>query len=554
MATRTRPPIDPATSPRQVLEGRVVTMNTRFKVLARGRLYMENGALVAVLDAQAPAPAGFEDTKVIDTGATLYPGLIDLHNHMPYNVLPMWQVPRKFGNRGQWASHPDYRTLVTGPMQTLAATDSLLASICRYVEAKSLLGGTTTGQGITLASAAGIRRYFKGVVRNVEATDDEALPEVSTRVPDVAARDAQAFFTRLKKERTCYLLHLSEGRDKTAHRAFEALRLSPDEWAITPALCGIHAAALEAADFEVMAQRGGAMVWSPFSNLLLYGGTADMAAAKAAGLPCALGPDWSPTGSRNLLGELKVAHVWSEVLGGGVFSPRELVAMVTREAAGVLEWQAAVGSLEAGKRADVLAIDGRSGDPYVQLVRAKESDIALVLINGVARLGSTALMRALKMKGESLKIAGRSRTVYLDHPNADPLSSTLGLGDARDALTAGLRKLPSLARQAEKPQAVSAAARLRDAPMVWRLALDEIQATGMDVRANLPAVDARGRTLRAAAMRPVLPLLAQGLATALAPMDLDVLTVVDDASYLDTLRAQRNLPESVRAGVEELWH
>jgi hypothetical protein len=131
-------------------------------------------------------------------------------------------------------------------MKVLGATPELLASICRYVEAKCLLGGTTTSQGITLANAAGIRRYFRGVVRNVEATDEAALPPASTRVPDVAARDAQAFLTRLKRQKTCYLLHLSEGLDATAHRAFEALQLAPGEWAITPSLCGIHAAALKA--------------------------------------------------------------------------------------------------------------------------------------------------------------------------------------------------------------------------------------------------------------------------------------------------------------------
>ena len=49
------------------------------------------------------------------------------------------------------------------------------------------------------------------------------------------------------------------------------------------------------------------MVWSPMSNLLLYGGTADIAAALAAGVRIGIGSDWSPSGSKNLLGELKVA-------------------------------------------------------------------------------------------------------------------------------------------------------------------------------------------------------------------------------------------------------
>lgn len=186
-------PIDPAVSPKVVLAGRVVTMDDDASVIARGRVYCESGSIVAVLPASAPAPTGFENINVIETNSTVYPGLIDLHNHLPYNVLPLWQVPEKFSNRGQWARHAEYHTKVSAPMQVLAATATLLASICRYVETKALLGGTTTSQGITLANKAGIRRYFKGVVRNVDATGDDALPNVSTRVPDVAARDVDAF-------------------------------------------------------------------------------------------------------------------------------------------------------------------------------------------------------------------------------------------------------------------------------------------------------------------------------------------------------------------------
>ena len=55
------------------------------------------------------------------------------------------------------------------------------------------------------------------------------------------------------------------------------------------------------------------MVWSPLSNLMLYGGTTNIGAARSAGVPLALGSDWSPTGSKNLLNELKIARVDNEV-------------------------------------------------------------------------------------------------------------------------------------------------------------------------------------------------------------------------------------------------
>lgn len=547
----TAQPIEPALSPNLVLQGRIVTMNDAGTVLANGRVYAAKGAIVAVQSDAAPPPPGFETTPVVRTGGTIYPGLIDLHNHLPYNVLPLWKVPKKFSNRGQWGRHPEYHEKVSAPMQTLAATEALLASICRYVEAKALIGGTTTSQGITLANEAGIRRYFRGVVRNVEATDDDALPEVTTRVPDIAASDAKAFLVRLKREKTCYLLHLSEGLDATAHRAFEGLQLGPQDWAITSSLCGIHAAALKAADFAVLAARGASMVWSPFSNMLLYGGTADVAAAKAAGVPIALGADWAPSGSRNLLNELKVAQL--HTASQGLFTPRELVAMVTREPARILKWQAALGSLEAGKRADLVVVDGVSADPYLQLIQARESDLSLVMINGIGRIGTTKLMKALAIKGEAWKVGGKARVLNLAHPSADPLSQGLTLKAAKAALDGALRALPKLAREAERPQR-SPATRALHAGNVWRLALDELVDTGVDLRVNAPPPgEPRGRSLRSAMMRPLFAPEPRALSKAVTTMAIDALTVVDDPAWLDAVDAQPNLPAAIKAGLRRLW-
>ena len=94
------------------------------------------------------------------------------------------------------------------------------------------------------------------------------------------------------------------------------------------------------------------MVWSPLSNLLLYGGTARVEAARAAGVKIGLGSDWSPTGSKNLLGELKVAWLYSQNVLNGLFSARDLVAMATRDAAAILKWKGWLGTIAAGARAD----------------------------------------------------------------------------------------------------------------------------------------------------------------------------------------------------------
>ena len=119
-----------------------------------------------------------------------------------------------------------------------------------------------------------------------------------------------------------------------------------------------------------------------------------------------LGSDWSPTGSKNLLGELKVARLAS-ASADTAFSDRELVAMATRNAAGILGWDRALGSLEAGKRADLLVIDGQHGDPYDLLLGADERDVSLVTIGGVARFGHPSLVRGLGADGERVRVGGR---------------------------------------------------------------------------------------------------------------------------------------------------
>jgi hypothetical protein len=131
----------------------------------------------------------------LDAGGTIFPGLIELHNHLSYNVLPLWSpVPKRFQHRGQWPDHADYRKLISGPMTVVGeyrdaqGRPALLAPLVRYVECKCLLGGVTTSQGIMLNSNAGVQRFYRGILRNVEQTDDPALLEAQGR-PDHKGED-----------------------------------------------------------------------------------------------------------------------------------------------------------------------------------------------------------------------------------------------------------------------------------------------------------------------------------------------------------------------------
>jgi 5-methylthioadenosine/S-adenosylhomocysteine deaminase len=512
------------------LQGRIVCMDDRLSVVKDGILWIEAKRIAAVTEKGQAPPEGFAGAPVHDIEGTIYPGLIELHNHLSYNALKLWTVPKRYTNRDQWGSHPDYRKLISGPMAVLGATPDYPAAICRYVEGKCLLGGVTASQGITLQNFH-LQRFYRGVVRNLEAPIEETLPPAHAKITDVEAADATKFLARLKQAK-CFLLHLSEGTDERARAHFTDLKLADGSWAIASSLAGIHCTGLQPADFAVLARFGASMVWSPLSNLLLYGATADVAAAKAEGVKIALGSDWSSTGSKNLLGELKAAKAYSEI-SGGVFTDAEIVRMATSNAAAILGWSEHLGSLEAGKLADLVVIRGKTGDPYAKLIAAREPDINLVMIGGAVRLMSSRLDLAPETGLEKLTLERRSVFLDLEDEDADETVRGLSLAAATARLKDGLARLPELARTLENPHMAKAFRDLGERG--WFLVLEH-EEPGFSERPRFSA--AREPVKRLSAEKAAVP-----LSQLLQPLDLDPLTAAADDDYVEGLKAQPNLPK-----------
>jgi imidazolonepropionase-like amidohydrolase len=120
-----------------VLRGTVVTFDGGHRVLDPGAVWVDgDGRLAAVAPAGDPDPPGFADARRVDTGAVIYPGLIDLHSHVGYNSLPLWEatgVPYIHHDRWVDETHPpDYASVVSWPAKVLqrAAPEALL----KYVE------------------------------------------------------------------------------------------------------------------------------------------------------------------------------------------------------------------------------------------------------------------------------------------------------------------------------------------------------------------------------------------------------------------------------------
>ena len=545
---------DPAASPPLALAGRIITLDAAATIVDPGVVYCRDGSIVAVQPTSASAPPGFENVAVTQTRGIVLPGMIELHNHLPYDVLSLWQVPKAYTNRDQWSAetNPDYHRLVTGPMRILGSDPNLVPAIVRYVEVRALLGGTTTSQGITLAKSA-IISHFRGLVRNVESTHDTQLKPAATHSADIDSTDAEHFLARISGSQKL-ILHLSEGIDAHAHDAFAALHLPDGRWAITDNLIGIHCVALTAQDFTTFGQHGGSMVWSPLSNLLLYGQTANLGAALAAGVPVALGSDWAPSGSKNLLGELKVAQAVAPTVGA-TLTALDLVRMVTTAPATMLGWDNHLGALEPGKRADLVVLDGQAGDPYQQLISATEADFHLVMINGTPRVGTPGLMKslvpALNTTGtnasEPLRIAGRDRLLNLAQVTADPAVAEISVKESLDRLAQALKDLPHAA-PALPPTDLLARAHAEGAAL---LAASGVINNHMSPRPHLPL---RGRLtgpnvddIRTALMSSSSRAAAARVsATPLDSLALDPLAAVDNPAYYAELGQEQNIPQSLR--------
>jgi hypothetical protein len=149
-----------------VLYGRLVTFDPERPVIDDGALYIGSDERIAAVQRRtAAAPSGFERAARLETGGCVYPGLIDLHNHVVYNVLSLWSPPGRtepYSSRYQWPGDRSYEGLVSDPANALGALAG--KAHLKYVEVKAVIGGVTAIQG----SAKMAYPYEGWLVRNVE--------------------------------------------------------------------------------------------------------------------------------------------------------------------------------------------------------------------------------------------------------------------------------------------------------------------------------------------------------------------------------------------------
>ncbi len=349
---------------------------------ARDRyVQVRDGRIVSISRVRPPRT---DDLPYVATRRSdwIFPGLIDLHTHSAYNLIPLWISDRApFRNRFEWRGDDGYGTNVKRVKREITKSDALVVGVASELQA--VAGGTAVLQesrpldtdigakdGLLLcrdtASATDLgldpKRRIYSVVDFFRPSDRDPRNGVPTphNTIDryVAARDAGKLVATIG--------HLSEGQsgfgsnravDPYSRREFEALMAHPafsdPERVRSSPLTLVHGCGIDPHDethTTFLRERGISVVWSPVSNLLLYGDTIDASAFVDAGVNLALGSDWSPSGSKHVWEEAQFARFYLKSIGATV-SDAEIFRMVTTSAAACLGVPT-IGRIQEGGLAD----------------------------------------------------------------------------------------------------------------------------------------------------------------------------------------------------------
>ena len=405
----------PAEGACDVTPGSGTAVFLRGTVLGRGTIYENGGVLYDGTQIQCvgcdcgASDAAASATRVDCAGAVISPGLINPHDHITFTEgKPVDHGTTRYDHRHEW------RGTLPAPQNPHGGDGT------RWGEIRMMLGGVTSIVGSGGAD---------GLVRNLDRVDDadEALGFESVRFETFSLGDGNETFhdncdwnyklSELEaSEEHAFLPHVAEGIDEYAAEEFRCQSSSFDgghdftEHNATH----IHSIGLGAAEYMAMARDRTRLIWSPRSNISLYGHTAMVTAFDRMGGNVALGTDWTYSGSANMLRELACADEYNRDNLGGYFTDEALWKMATWNAALATGSEALIGSLEAEKVADIAVFAAGAGVYHRAVIDAQNEDVLLVVSAGRALYGESDVIGGLEDGGcESIDVCGAAREICL---------------------------------------------------------------------------------------------------------------------------------------------
>lgn len=404
----------------------ILTMNDAMEVV-RGDVWVRGGRIAGV----GGTLPGADGATVVDAGGDfLLPGFVQTHVHLCQTIF-----------RGLADDLPLLEWLRARVWPLEAAHDpATLAAAAQLAAAELLAGGTTTV--LTMETVHDTDAVFEALVptglraivgkclmnergdapprlhQDTQAALEESLAlhrrwtgaangrlraSLAPRFAISCTRDLlEATAAMAQAEGLLVHTHASEQRDEVTLVRERTGRDNIDYLAAvglaTPRLCVAHCVWVSDAEQALLAERKVKVLHCPGSNLKLGSGIAPVPEMRARGISVSLGADGAAcNNSLDMFHEMRLAATLPAMrLGPGALTARDAVHMATREGAFALGLDHEIGSIEIGKKADLILVaadrlhQSPGADPYATLVYAtRPTDVWMTMVDGeiVARDG-----------------------------------------------------------------------------------------------------------------------------------------------------------------------
>ncbi len=373
--------------------------------LLTGHAVAIEGERIAALLPAHQALALYPDAQRIDLpGHLLVPGLVNLHTHAAMALLrgvgddlPLkdWLERRIWPIEAKLMS-PEY--VFDGSL--LACAEMLLGGITCFndmyffpeeVAAAAGTLGMRASLGIIMvefpsAYGSGADEYLRKGLALRDRLRDEPLvsfclaPHAPYTVSDESFRRVARLVGELGLPVHCHLHETAqEVADSLSASGRRPLERLAELGILGPELIAVHAVHMDESDLRLLAEHGASVAHCPHSNLKLGSGLAPVARMLELGINLGLGTDGAASNNRlDLLGEARTGALLAKGSTGNptVCSAAKMLEAMTLGGARALGLAGRIGSIEAGKQADLVAVELRSAelapvfDPVSHLVHA----------------------------------------------------------------------------------------------------------------------------------------------------------------------------------------
>lgn len=361
----------------------------------------------------ADNPAASGATELVCPDAVVSPGLINGHDHITFaNAQPYAGTEERYEHRNDW------RRGIAPHNRVSAGGGQANGNVMRWAELRQIMGGATSvfGSGGT-----------RGLMRNLDGSSTrEGLPTDGAEYQTFPLGDSSTSFKRSEDcdydfrdnamdvaRENAYVPHLSEGIDEAARNEYRCTREGANDL-IAENTAIIHGVGLRVDDINELSAEGAQVIWSPRTNIALYGDTARVTEYAQLGVTIGLGTDWLRSGSMNVLRELACADSFNANHLGGFFPDEQLWLMATRNTAIALGFENDIGTLQAGLVADIAIFDATARRDHRAVIAAENDDVVLVLRGGDVLYGDSAIVPGLADGCDAMgDVCGADRHVCL---------------------------------------------------------------------------------------------------------------------------------------------